>query len=223
MVAMSRVGHGRQHPRIGEPETVHRLDVCFRVAAFVLLVAAGVTARLALVDLPNFAPVAALALFAGYIFRSRFVALLVPLTVMCVSDAFLGGYSLIVTVVVYASLSLPVACRGLLRKWVRLEGTTPRQAAASVLAILACSLGASLLFFVATHLAVWSAANWYEHSPAGLAKCLAAGLPFFRYTLMGDLAFAAVFFGGHAVAVNVARMLEARRLRAHQERVTLPV
>jgi hypothetical protein len=43
----------------------------------------------------------------------------------------------------------------------------------------------------------------YEHSLAGLLHCYAQGLPFFRYTLMGDLFFAVVLFGGYALAVNV--------------------
>ena len=56
--------------------------------AFMALVASGVALRVTFHDLPNFAPVAAMALFAGYYFRSRIVALCVPLLVMTISDWF---------------------------------------------------------------------------------------------------------------------------------------
>ena len=64
----------------------------YEAVAFVLLVGSGAAMRLACHELPNFAPVAAMALFAGYFFRSALVAACVPLTVMAISDWFLGGY-----------------------------------------------------------------------------------------------------------------------------------
>ena len=48
---------------------------------FGLLVGSGVALRLTCHDLPNFAPVAAIALFAGYFFRSMLLAACVPLAV----------------------------------------------------------------------------------------------------------------------------------------------
>ena len=51
-------------------------------AAAAVLITAGVALRLVFRDVPNFAPVAALALFAGYYFRNAGWALLVPLSVV---------------------------------------------------------------------------------------------------------------------------------------------
>ena len=59
---------------------------------FVLLVLVGAQVRIWLQDLPNFAPVAALALFAGYYFRSWLLALCLPLSIMAISDLAIGGY-----------------------------------------------------------------------------------------------------------------------------------
>ena len=105
-------------------------------AVFAVLVGSGVALRLAGHELPNFAPVAAMALFAGYFFRSALVAVCVPLTVMAISDWFLGGYHWGVMVLVYGMLMFPVLLRGWLRQTfvfgtrsrVRAAGTVGRSA-----------------------------------------------------------------------------------------------
>ena len=43
----------------------------------------------------------------------------------------------------------------------------------------------------------------YPHTLAGLEACYIAALPFFGYTLLGNLAFSAAFFGGEALAAPV--------------------
>ena len=65
---------------------------------------------------PNFHAVTAAALFAGFYFRSRAVAAAVPLVAMVASDGIIGGYAKEVMVVVYASMLLPLAWSGLLRR-----------------------------------------------------------------------------------------------------------
>src|SRR5262245_11159835 len=77
------------------------------------LVAVGVVGRV-LPHAPNFTPLAATALFAGFYFRSRIVAAAVPLTAMLISDLFwLGSHDGRVMVAIYSSLAFPV----LLRHW----------------------------------------------------------------------------------------------------------
>src|SRR5262249_61275032 len=78
------------------------------------LVALDVVARLA-PHAPNFTPVAASALFAGAVLRSRTLALAVPLAAMVVSDLVLGWHDWRVRGGVHAPLALPV----LLRLWGR--------------------------------------------------------------------------------------------------------
>ena len=77
------------------------------------------------------------------------------------------------------------------------------QAAASTTGLVGCSLAASVVFFLVTNFAHWTLYDMYEKSAAGLVHCYAAALPFFRYTLAGDLAFACVLFGGYAVAKSL--------------------
>ena len=62
------------------------------------------------------------------------------------------------------------------------------------------ALGASLLFFVTTNFGAWlEQAYPYGYSFEGLLNCYAAAIPFYRGTLLGDLAFSGALFGAHAV------------------------
>lgn len=166
-----------------------------------LLVLAGAAMRLYFRDLPNFAPVAGLALFAGFLFSNRALAMAAPIGVMLVTDQFLGGYQPLLMLTVYSMLTLPI----LMRTWIRtaVDRATQERSIRSVgsvaVGLLASSLFCSLAFFFATNLATWLVTPWYPRTMDGLLSCFANALPFFRYTLSGDLASMAFFFGGYAV------------------------
>jgi hypothetical protein len=157
--------------------------------------------------IPNFAPVAALALFAGYFFASRWTAAALPLVVMAVTDCFIGGYHPAMMAVVYLALILPVLVRGPLRRRFSLArnrgDSATAKAAASTAGLVGCSLAASIVFFLVTNFAHWAIYEMYEKSATGLLQCYAAAIPFFRYTLAGDLTFACVLFGGYAAAKGI--------------------
>ena len=89
-------------------------DTMIRVAVFFALVGLAVVVRL-ITGTPNFGAVAAAALFAGFYFRHRTTAIAVPLTIMTISDQFLGGYSRGVMIAVYGSMLIPIAWRSVLR------------------------------------------------------------------------------------------------------------
>jgi Family of unknown function (DUF6580) len=146
------------------------------------LVGLDVIARLA-PHPPNFTPVAASALFAGAVLRSRTLALAEPLAAMLASDLILGGYDWRVMGVVYAALALPA----LLGRWGRARG-------AIVLVPLAVS--SSLFFFATTNFAVWAFSGMYAHDLAGLMHCYVAALPFLQNTVIGDMFWTALLFGG---------------------------
>jgi hypothetical protein len=169
-----------------------------QVILFAALVVAGVGLRFYFQDLPNFAPVAALALFAGFFFQSRWLAALAPLSVMGITDYFIGGYQPLLMLTVYGLLTVPV----LMRDWLRRRWATwltARTATRSVVALLCCSLTASIVFFVVTNFVTWQVTPWYPRSLSGVWQCYLSAIPFFRYTLAGDLCFAGLLFGGYAV------------------------
>ncbi len=169
-------------------------DKMIGAAVFCALVGLAVAVRLVSTT-PNFGAVTAAALFAGFYFRHRTVALCVPLAALVISDQFLGGYERGVMAAVYLSQSLPIAWRSLLRR--DLSPLTVGSGAA-------CS---SLTFFTLSNAAVWYA--WYPHTTEGASRCFAAAVPFLANSLAGDLLFTAGFFGLYALAVQFRASLYA--------------
>jgi len=85
---------------------------------------------------------------------------------------------------------------------------------ADFLRVGGASLGSSVSFFLVSNFAVW--ANWsmYPKTFAGLMASYAAGLPFFRRGVAGDLVFTALMFGLPAAAAIVARSENPRHTAA---------
>jgi hypothetical protein len=170
---------------------------------FASLVTAGVLSRICFRELPNFAPIAAMALFSGYFFRSAKVAVLVPILAMSLSDLVIGGYDWQVMAIVYGALALPVAFRGPLRKYLAIERGSASSAAIGLGGLLTCSLASSLFFFLVTNFACWRLGSMYEQNWRGLLLCYQQAIPFFGNTLAGDLTFGTVLFGSYAAAINL--------------------
>jgi uncharacterized protein DUF6580 len=162
----------------------------YLLALVIIVIAAG----LRIAPHPwNFAPVGAMALFSGALVRDRRLAFLFPLAALFAGDLFLGFYK--ITIVVYASFLLSV----LIGRWLQ-----NRRAVAPIAG--ATLLGATQ-FFIVTNFGVWALGTWYPHTLAGLGACYVAGIPFFWNTLAGDAAYAALFFGGFALAERFVPIL----------------
>ena len=146
------------------------------------LVGLDLVARL-LPHVPNFTPVAASAVFAGVVFRSRALALAVPLAAMLLSDLVLGAYDWRIMSVVYASLAFP-AVLGMWGRTFRLP-----------MVLAPVVLSSSLIFFATTNFAVWAFSGMYPHTQDGLVHCYVAALPFLQNTMTGDLFWSAALFG----------------------------
>jgi hypothetical protein len=160
---------------------------------FVGLVALGAVSRL--VDAaPNFAAVAAVALFAGFFFSSRLVAAAVPVCAMLFSDAALGWHEPRVMAVVYACLMIPVLFRSSIAPAGRPLFWRSMGAA------MVCSIA----FFLFTNFAVWAFSPLYTQDAAGLVRCFAAAVPFIRGTIGSDLVFSIALFGGYLLLTRSA-------------------
>ena len=156
---------------------------------------------------PNFSPIEAVALFGGAYFAKRHWALLVPLLAMFASDLVLGlakgglywdyfssaGYLL-----VYAAIALSTVLG---------FGLRGKVGAGSVLAY---SLAGSLLFFVVTNFGAWLSDPFYPKTAAGLVAAYVAGVPFFQWTVLGTLFYAALLFGGFEYLRNRNPALRAQ-------------
>jgi hypothetical protein len=137
----------------------------------------------------NFAPVGAIALFAGAHFERRWIALLAPLATMFAADTILGYHSLMP--VIYATYAL-IAVIGMLL----------RDRRTSVPLVGGAALLSSTIFFITTNFANWMISPMYEKSAAGLIACYIAGIPFFGNTLASDVIFTALFFSTYAFGVR---------------------
>jgi hypothetical protein len=142
---------------------------------------------------PNFSPVEAIALFGGAYFASRRIALLVPLLAMFASDLalaalhgglyrdyFLGAGFWLVYACIALSTVLGFRMRG------RVTGGR----------VLGYSLAGSMLFFALTNFGAWLGSPMYPQTVAGLGAAYLAGIPFFQWTVLGTLFYAALLFGG---------------------------
>ncbi|MCH9029416.1 MAG: hypothetical protein IH819_07320 [Bacteroidetes bacterium] len=132
---------------------------------------------------PNFAPIAAMALFGGAYFTKRWVAFLIPLAAMFITDLILGFHSAMWAV--YLSFMLIVVIGILLIKQKKISN------------IFLASVSASVLFFAITNFAVWASGIYYPKGLSGLAASYTAAIPFFHYTLLGDLFFVTLMFGSY--------------------------
>jgi hypothetical protein len=152
-------------------------------AAFVSgLITLDVLARL-LPHAPNFTPIAASALFAGAVLRTRALAFIVPVCAMLLSDCVLGFYDWRIMAVSYATFAT-VPAMGLLAR-----------RSAGVVILFPLAIASSVVFFITSNFAVWVFSAMYAHDLAGLIKCYIAAVPFFQNTLTGDLFWTAMLFG----------------------------
>jgi hypothetical protein len=183
----------------------NKLDIRFAILALIVLVAA--MSRL-LPHPPNMTALSAMALFGGAYFSKKWQTILLPLTAFWLSDLVLNN-------VIYkeyypsftwfsssfyfaaASLVLMTVVSGILLKVVNVRN------------VIASSLVASVIFFLVSNFGVWIGGGMYPMNSIGLATCYTAGLPFFSNTLIGDLLWSAILFGGFAYAQSRFPVLAA--------------
>ena len=152
-----------------------------------LYVAAAVMLRL--IPHPwNLTPMGAMFLFSGATFARKRDSLLAPMAALLISD-------FAVNAVLYQGRFgwwHPSQWAGFLA--VGLIGWTLR-GRISVLRVAGASLAGSVAFFLISNFGVWTGWTMYPPTFDGLIACYAAALPFFRQTVIGDAAYAALMFG----------------------------
>ncbi len=132
---------------------------------------------------PNFAPIAAMALFGGAYFNKKWAAFLVPITAMFITDLILGFHSTMWAV--YLSFTIIVVIGMLMIRQKKISN------------IFFASVSSSVAFFIITNFGAWLSTPFYEKTGAGLAACYTAAIPFFHQTLLSDLFFVGILFGAY--------------------------
>lgn len=163
----------------------------FQPIAFTLTI---VAALLRLVPHPpNFAPVGSVALFGGARLRG-WQAYLVPVLAMLVTDPILShmsgfpAYSW-ASLVIYSCFLINVALGRIFLS----RSSNPAR-------IAGIALAGSVQFYLITNFFVWLGdAALYPRSVSGLIECYIAAVPFFGWTVLGDIFYTAVLFGAYAL------------------------
>ena len=157
--------------------------------AVLIVVAAFARIINAQMHLPHYAPLIAISVFGVALIREkRYRAFLIPILGQFLADAYFslftaipGFYSLSGMFFNYGGLLLAAALGlGIKMKPLSAIGTT---------------LGAALVFFLVSNFGYFLQ-GWNGYSFTGLAKTYVDGVPFFKYTLEGNVVCALVLFGG---------------------------
>lgn len=135
---------------------------------------------------PNFAPIAAMALFGGAYFSKKWAAFLVPIAAMFITDLIIGFHETMWAV--YLSFALIVVLGMIMLKEKKVGN------------IFFASVTSSVSFFIITNFGIWISTGYYEKTGAGLAACYTAAIPFFHQTLFSDLFFVGILFGAYHLA-----------------------
>lgn len=186
----------------------------FRTGILLLMILMAALSRL-LPHPDNVTPVGAMALFGGAYFSRKYLAFLVPLLAMWLSDLVLNnliyarlypdyyeGFVWMGNLWVYASFVLiGIVGIRLLKK-------------VSVRKLVGASLIGSILFFLVTNFGSWMVDPMYPKTTSGLLAAYGAGIPFFRNTLLGDLLYCGVLFGVFELAKSQWTVLRRQPVKA---------
>ncbi|MCD7969915.1 MAG: hypothetical protein LUF87_06135 [Alistipes sp.] len=159
----------------------------------------------------NFAPVGAMALFGAAYYSRRSLAYLIQVAAMYMSDLLINNTMYVHyfdgfvwmhpgACFTYGAMALMVLGGELVLKRV----TAGR--------VLAASLAASVIFFAVSNFGAWVSYPMYTKDLHGLLMCYTAGIPFLKNTLMGDLFYCTVMFGGFELVQRRVPSLKPARL-----------
>ncbi|KKQ41007.1 MAG: hypothetical protein US58_C0007G0018 [Candidatus Magasanikbacteria bacterium GW2011_GWA2_37_8] len=148
-----------------------------------LLVVLAITSRF-IPHLANFTTVGAVALFAGLYLPKKW-SLILPITIMFISDIFIGFYSWPIMLSVYTGFVLMVLI-GLLIKDNK-----------SIATVFGSTLLGGFLFFLITNWSVWVFSTMYSPTISGLLESYYYALPFWRNMMVGDMFYVTILVGGY--------------------------
>lgn len=163
---------------------------------FALLIVAAGFIRL-WIEIPNFSPVAAIALVGGFYWKKDFKAYLLPLSALFITDAILalGGGS-------YAAYFMSGGMLAVYSAFALTSFMGSRMRRANAGNMLAYGTLSAVAFFLITNFAVWLSGSMYPQTLMGLLECYGAGLAFYRQEVfgsfflnfwMGTMAFGSIF------------------------------
>lgn len=151
-----------------------------------------------LIDLPpNFSSVAAVAIFSG-MYLDRKHAIIIPMITMLVADSFIGFYDPAIMISVYGCFILS-AVLGIYLKRNK-----------NIFNIAGVTLSSSIIFYLVTNFAVWAYSGLYPQTLSGLMQSYILAIPFFKATLLGDIFYVSVLFGGYELVSYLVKSYQQK-------------
>jgi len=150
---------------------------------------------------PNVTPIIAIALLAAHAFKNKWIAILIPLTGMWISDLIInnylyaGYYDKFVffsngSLWIYGGILLAVLIGKVLIRNIKLS------------TVFLSSFSASFFFFIITNFGVWLSNMMYPKSLLGLIECYTLAIPFFGNALIGDLIYSVALFTSYSLVFS---------------------
>ena len=150
---------------------------------------------------PNVTPIIAIALLAAHAFKNKWIAILIPLTGMWISDLMInnylyaGYYDKFVffsngSLWIYGAILLAVLIGKVLIRSIKLS------------TVFLSSFSASFFFFIITNFGVWLSNMMYPKSLLGLIECYTLAIPFFGNALIGDLIYSVALFTSYSLVFS---------------------
>jgi hypothetical protein len=158
--------------------------------AILVLAAAVMRIITAELHLPNITPVVAIGLFGGVIVKDKRYAYLLPLLTLFIADAYfqfftsIKGFYGIEQILVYVAMAL-VTFLG--NKMEKINGIN----------VIGYSLISSFIFFVVSNFGSYLK-GWNGYDMNGLLQTYLVAIPFYKYSILGDLVGSIVLFGSYS-------------------------
>ncbi len=166
----------------------------------VLLVLAAAVSRVIMYP-HNFSPMVGMAIFAGATFTDKRLAFALPLFAMLLSDIMFETFNIAPgfwgwgQLVGYGIFALITVLAFTMKK-------------PSVVKVIGYSLGSSVIFFILSNLSFFLIDNpiyhTYSQDAKGLFDCYYYAIPFFNKSVIADLVYSGVLFGGFYLIQNAA-------------------
>lgn len=147
------------------------------------------------IHLWNFAPFGAMGLFCGAVVKNKRNAFLLPLAALLLSDICLQLFTSIKGFYGWGQAFNYGAVMVIVIVGMNLHRINVKR-------VVAGSLAASAIFFIISNFGVWLFGGGtapYTYDPSGLVNTYTLAVPFFGNTILGDLFYCGVLFGGYSL------------------------
>lgn len=180
----------------------------FKIITALILILTGIIGRFFLihfVGIPNFEMITALTLVSAVFLGGAWI-FIVPLSVIAVSDIFIGNNS--VLFFTWSAFAIIGIFGFLYKKFIIQDSRSKvqdssRNSVKRIFEMTGLGVGSAIFFYLYTNFGWWLVSNMYPHTLDGLIQCYIMGLPFFKNNLIGNLIFVPMASGAAMFAISL--------------------